>query len=462
MSSLLERDNDLGVSSDPGTSEFRTGEEVSIIGRSQLARLPIWHRAFSHLRKDRRYYEIVEDTICPEFQYRYFGIRDRRGKLCAIQPFFILDQDLLTGVGPGLKTLVDRVRRFWPRFLVMKSLMVGCAAGEGHLPSAEAGANGRDAALLSGSILRLARQEKASLVVLKEFPAQYRTALSCFLQRGFTRIPSMPMTRLNIAYESFDDYMRKALKSSTRKKLRKKFEAAEESVPIELEVATDVSSSIDEIYRLYVQVFRRSKLHFEKLTKFYFRELGLRMPDKVRFFLWRQQGKLVAFAVCLTEDDTLYGEYIGLDYTVALDLHLYHRVMRDVMAWGIENGFKSFVSSGLNYEPKLQMRHVLEPLDLYVRHTSSLLNAILRRVLPWIEPTRRDKTLPKFPNYAELWAEPQQAATLRAPVASASRPRRAFRLPFRASFAKPASAARYESARWWKKLSRRTSRPGRN
>ena len=113
----------------------------------------------------------------------------------------------------------------------------------------------------------------------------------------------------------------------------------------------------------------------------------------------------MAFALCMIEGDKLYGEYIGLDYNVALDLHLYHYVMRDVISWGIENGFTSLMSSALNYAPKLQMRHVLEPLDLYVRHTSPLVNAILKRILPWLEPTRHDPTLKQFPNYKSLWAK---------------------------------------------------------
>jgi hypothetical protein len=39
-----------------------------------------------------------------------------------------------------------------------------------------------------------------------------------------------------------------------------------------------------------------------------------------------------------------------------------------------------------------------------VRHTSEVINALMRRVLPLIEPTRFDKTLAKFVNYHELWA----------------------------------------------------------
>jgi hypothetical protein len=105
----------------------------------------------------------------------------------------------------------------------------------------------------------------------------------------------------------------------------------------------------------------------------------------------------------MIEGDAIYAEYIGLDYSVALDLHLYHYAVRDMVSWAILQGYKWLRSSGLNYDPKLHLRHVLDPTDLYVRHTSPIINAILTRILPWLEPTRYDPVLKKFPNYRELW-----------------------------------------------------------
>jgi K+-sensing histidine kinase KdpD len=46
----------------------------------------------------------------------------------------------------------------------------------------------------------------------------------------------------------------------------------------------------------------------------------------------------------------------------------------------------------------------LDPIDLYVRHTSTICNAVFSRILPWLEPTRYEKTLKHFANYDELWA----------------------------------------------------------
>ena len=159
-----------------------------------------------------------------------------------------------------------------------------------------------------------------------------------------------------------------------RSDLRRKFRDTAAAAPIQMSVVTDVTPFIDEIYPLYLQVYERSTLRFEKLTKEFLCSIGRVMPDKVRFFIWRQSGKPIAFSLSMIHGDAVYAEYLGLDYSVALKLHLYFYAFRDLMTWAIANGYKRYVSTGLNYEPKWHLRFQLYPLDLYVRHTSGILN----------------------------------------------------------------------------------------
>ncbi len=386
------------------TRSVFAGGSIEVMSREELMGCARWTGAFAHERKDHRYYEVVEDTIQPDFAYRYFAIKDESGTVRAVQPFFLIDQDLLVGMSPRIGAVTGFIRRMWPRFMTMRTLMVGCAAGEGHLDGQDF-TDGACAGILARELLPKARELGAGLIVLKEFPARYRDVLQCFVLEGYTQVPSLPMTRLNIDYADFDSYMASALNSATRKKLRKKFASAAQAAPIEMSVMADATSVVDDIYPLYLQVYDRSKLHFEKLTKSYFASLGRLMPDKVRFFLWRQGGKVVAFSMCMVQNDAFYAEYVGFDYAVALTLHLYHYAVRDMVTWAMANDYKSFHSSALNYDPKLHLRHVLDPLDLYVRHTSRIVNYGLKWALPWMEPTRYDKTLPKFPNYGDLWVK---------------------------------------------------------
>ena len=210
------------------------------------------------------------------------SIKDEDGSVRAVQPFFIIDQDLLLGTNTRLGAVIGFVRRLWPRFMKMRTLMVGCAAGEGHLDGAEQ-LHRANAEILAASITSLAGEMNAPLIVLKEFSAQYRDSLQCLVHHGFARVPSMPNTRLNIDYANFDDYMNKALGREMRRNLRRKFKAAEEASVIEMTVVDDVAPIVEDIYPLYLKVYERSKLKFEKLTERYFCDLGRLMPDKARF-----------------------------------------------------------------------------------------------------------------------------------------------------------------------------------
>ena len=126
------------------------------------------------------------------------------------------------------------------------------------------------------------------------------------------------------------------------------------------------------------------------------------MPERVRFFIWRQQGKAIAFSVALVHDDTIYDDYLGLDYRVALDLHLYFYTFRDILSWSLAQGLKRYRSSPLNYQPKLHLNCDLFPLDLYVQHTNPVLNRLFRPFLRLLEPTRHDPFLKSFRNAPAL------------------------------------------------------------
>jgi GNAT acetyltransferase-like protein len=377
---------------------------VLVVTRAQLAKVDAWVSAFANQRKDRRYYEIVEDTIRQEFEYRYFVFEDALGNVRAVQPFFLLRQDILQGSGDRILNVAGKVRKAFPRFLTMKTLMVGCAAGEGHLDHVSHGQAEWVAARLHEMIMRYARRAKVSMVVLKEFPAAYRKALVPFSSNGFTRVPSLPGVKIHLPYENFEAYMSGALSKATRKDLRRKFRDTE-GLGITMEVHNDISHCIDEVYPLYLQVYERSPLQFEKLSKEYLRRLGREMPDKARFFVWRLNGRAVALNICMVNGDEIHDEYLGMDYSVALDLHLYFLTLRDVLTWAMANGYKHWCSSGQGYDPKRRFDARLAPLDLYVSHTWPGMNFIFKRVIPLIEPTRSEKTLPNYPNYADVWGE---------------------------------------------------------
>ena len=374
---------------------------VKVLALAELRNCGAWKRALQNKCKDHRYYEIVQETLQCGFEHHYLLIEDHAGQVRAIQPVFFVRQNLVEGVRGKVRSIVGTIRKMFPRFLTMRVLMVGCGAGAGDLGVWDKDDEPFVAKALQSSLQTYARQNKASLVVFKDFPANYRSALEVLFSSGYARIPSMPMTRLSLRYENWDEYFG-ALSKATRKDLRRKFRKAERAPNIEMEVVTDVTPFIDEIYPLYLAVHERSALKFETLTKEYFRAIGQQMPERARFFIWRQNDKIVSFSFCLVCGDAIYDECIGLDYEVALDLHLYFYTLRDIISWALQQRLKYYYSNPLNYEPKLHLDCELVCLDLCVIHTNPLLNPIFRRLIKYLGPTRHDPVLRKFPNAHEL------------------------------------------------------------
>jgi predicted N-acyltransferase len=383
-----------------GESIFFSGGAARVLSLAEVRTLEAWPHAFEGKSKDHRFYEIVDETLDSKFEHHYLVLEESSGKVRGIQPIFFVQQNLVEGI-PALRAAVEAVRGRFPLFLTMRVLMVGNAAGEGHLSASTR----RDEEWVVNALYQIldtyARRAKASLVVFKDFPAKYREALWKFPANDYTRVPSMPMTELKLDYRDFDHYVT-TLGASTRKDLRRKFRRTAAADPISLEVVTDLSPSVDEVYPLYLQVHERSPLKFERLTKEYLSALGRQMPDRARFFIWRQNGKAIAFSVALVHDGTIYDDYLGLDYRVALDLHLYFYTLRDIISWSLRQGLKRYRSSPLNYHPKLHLGCDLFPLDLYVRHTNPVLNKIFRPLLKFLEPTRHDPVLKLFRNAQEL------------------------------------------------------------
>jgi hypothetical protein len=363
-----------------------------------------WSSCFEGRALDHRYYEVVCESLGNQFGHYYLLLKDNQKRTRAIQPVLIVNQDLVTGTPGPVRKAVGWIRKYIPGFLSLRMLMVGCSAGEGDLAQ-EAGTKevGWTVEALRHSLRPTARRFKAMLIVFKDFPKHYRAELDTLKSTGFTRVPSMPATRLDLDFTDFEGYLAKRVSHSMRKNLRRKFRKSESGQQIQCEEITDVFPFIHEIYPLYLQTLARSDLRFEELSKAYFCELARRMPDRARFLIWRQGGRIVAFASIIVHDGVLRDNYIGLDYSVALDYHLYFVTWRDTIIWALRNGIRTYHSAPLNYDPKYHFRMDLEPLDLYVLAANSWMNPIFRVVLPFLEPTRYDRTIQRFSNATELW-----------------------------------------------------------
>jgi len=381
--------------STPPVSEFKvTRGKVSVYRTSADVPSEIWRRVLSGHSKDHRYYGISEETLAGQFDHAYLVMRDIVGARLAVQPVFLVKQDILDGLPARVHALLAWPRRFFPGWLRMGMLVAGCSAGDGALDCKERWA----VEMLIEALAMFARQSGVSVILLKDFPSLYRDDLKVLNAHGYRRIPSMPGCLMDFNFRTFDEYRSKIL----GRNMRHKFNKIARMPPVSMEVVSDVTPIATEIHALYMQTHRRSKMRFECLTPEFFTRVGREMPESARFFLWRVDGRLAAFALCLVHDGTMHHLNIGFDYAVALDRRLYYTTVKDLFEWCLAQGLKGYYTGQLNYHPKLHLRMKLSPLDLYSRHTSALINPLYKLALGFLQPVRHDPLIRQFPNATEL------------------------------------------------------------
>jgi hypothetical protein len=353
----------------------------------------LWADTFGDSHKDFEYYRLIEDTMREHFAYRYLVLSDHDDRAYGLQPLVVVDQDLTASSG-GLAGLVRRLRGIAPRFLKARMLIAGCLVGDGRFGILAQIHSDEAVMQLSEALVAYAKSQRIRFITVKDFPVACRKELACLTSNGFTRLGGYPSLRLELTFQSFEQYMDDRLSKITRKGLRRKLRKAANAQPsITMEVLEDCTEVIDEIYPLYCRVAERSDVTFEIFTREYFLEAGLRMPGRFRYFIWRQYGKAVAFSFCTIWNDSIYDNDIGLDYSVAHELNLYHVTFRDLIEWALAHGLKSYHSAPFNYDAKLHLRMQLEPVDLYVRHTSSPVNFAIKHVAPFFAPAKSDSVL---------------------------------------------------------------------
>ena len=357
----------------------------------------IWGAAFGDLHKDFEYHRLIEQTVLVGFSYFYLLLFDERSDPIALQPLIVVDQDLLVTAAATIKAAINFVRKFWPRFLRARMLLAGCVDGDSK-PGVIAPANPRRVnGLLAEALCVCARRQKISLVSTKDFPAGMREELSPFVRAGYTRVGGFPPLVLDLNFTSFDQYMDSRLSRVTRKSLRRKLRKADAiSPPIAFEVLTDCREVIDELYPLYLSVAKRAPLGFGIFSREYFVEAGKRMPGRHRYFVWRSNGKVIAFNFCTIYNGEIWDNEIGFDDEVTHEFNLYYRTFRDVVVWALRSGLRRYHCGPFNYDPKLHLRLRPVPVDLYVWHRSRIINTLIRRIGPMFAPAKSDPALRKY------------------------------------------------------------------
>lgn len=294
--------------------------------------------------------------------------------------------DLLTTMEPALqqKILHWPLYHVWGRWLRFYSCFVGTTVTE--------------YTLLPGTVragefaleLRQKLADKYPFLIVKDIPQDspllsgddnaYSGELVDELEKqGFLILEGQALAWLPVDYLDEADYLGR-LSGSRRKDLKRKLKKRSD-IDVRILYGGDAyfrqSEILELFYRLYLNVFNQSQIHFDLLPKAFFSAL---LQDKTAgsvIFTYYRDDRLIGYNICFVKDDVLIDKYIGLEYPAARECNLYFLSWFENLNYALEKGLKTYVAGWTDPEIKAY----LGARFTFTRHAVFIRNPLLRFVL---------------------------------------------------------------------------------
>ncbi len=192
---------------------------------------------------------------------------------------------------------------------------------------------------------------------------------------GYAKGLTCPKCVLKIRWSSFDEYM-DSLRSNYRYRFRK---ALKKAAPLKLRYLNGGEEFTDEMYKLYEQVYDKSRIRVEKLTPEFFR------GEFFRIFVLEDGEGVRGFVQLLANGDELVFEFVGLDYSVQSKYDTYLAMLLEIIRYAIEHGFKTVDFGQTADDTKLKLGSEYIYLYAYLNHKNRLLNAVCKKLAHRLE-----------------------------------------------------------------------------
>lgn len=193
--------------------------------------------------------------------------------------------------------------------------------------------------------------------------------------KGYAKGLTCPKCIFTNRFKSFEEYMN-SLRSGYRRRYKK---ALSKSSSLKIEFLDDNSLFSEEMYECYLQVYNKSHIRVEKLPISFFR------GKYFKIFTLRNSEKVVGFGQMIENGSELIFEFVGVDYQYNDCYDTYHRILLEILRYGIEHNFKTIDFGQTADESKLKLGSEYTLLYAYLHHTNPILNFINSKLAKYIE-----------------------------------------------------------------------------
>tara|TARA_B100001059_G_scaffold60812_1_gene56557 strand:+ start:16133 stop:17344 length:1212 start_codon:yes stop_codon:yes gene_type:complete len=344
---------------------------------------------------DLNYLNALEKSL-PNYDFRYILFFDANNSvvgLCYFQLLHFTDNDI------NFEALSEKMRGMLPssfkKWISTRLLICGnaFATGENGFLFSDKISKDDKIFLINNAIKKIVDQESISnrpisISLIKEF-WPYNFSMSkefTFCKYHEVNIDVNMVLNLDSSWHSFDDYLM-ALNSKFRTKYKQVFKKSKELEIIDFDNNT-VEDRLSEIDKLYHNMVNKSSFTFGRLNAKTFKELYNELRDSFYFKGYLIDNKLIGFATATVQNNTLDGNYIGIDDQFNKEYSVYQRILYDFIAFAIDNNLSNVNLGRTAEEIKSGVGALPVEMKFYAKHNNYFKNSILKPFLNLLKPSK--------------------------------------------------------------------------
>ncbi|MHB1656164.1 MAG: GNAT family N-acetyltransferase [Burkholderiales bacterium] len=331
------------------------------------------------------FWVVAEQARLNDFRYRYVIFYDEFDQPVAITSLYTITTDVAIFAPNALKLVLARIRRFFPRFFMLKMLECGSPITINKPFIAKTGISQADVTTaLCQLLLDLAKEQGHFLIVVRDFEPDTQVLQPLFERHSYHLVDSLPNTYLDVAWSNSQEYLAD-MKSYYRSKLLKHLRINDKN-GIRHEFVDDFESLADILWRQWLVVHEHaSEYQREVLNPEFYREFSRQMGERSKVILFYRHEELIAHALLLVDGDILRWLYVGR--TEAANDSLYIYVAHKVVEFAIQLGMARVEMGLTTYAIKKDLGAYMSPIRLALRSPSRWINPFVGFYYPLLNST---------------------------------------------------------------------------
>jgi hypothetical protein len=305
--------------------------------------------------------------------------------LCSGIPAFSASFDLLTTVDPAVRRVIDALpfAKTWRRLLHARTCFIGTTVSEYALFPADASPQDVAQCIVASvgadyPFVIVKDVPGGSVLVGAEAFAWSQELTETCTNLGFVALEGQELAYVPIDFSSIEEFLARrshARRKNLRRKLRSASGVRVEEIPAGGAPLTE--AMIARLYELYLNVYRQSEIHFDLLTRDFFRALFLDTGSGGIVFLHYAADALIGFNLCFRTETMLIDKYIGFAYPEAHMHNLYTVSWFHNLEYALAHGLRHYVAGWTDPEVKRELGAEFT----FTRHLVYVRNRFLRTIL---------------------------------------------------------------------------------